>query len=329
MTVQSQPFEPQHQPVLCREILSLLKASDESSPSKSVAVFVDGTLGEGGHSAALLEATAPTGRVIGFDKDPEAIRRVKSRFASTPYQERLILMNQSYSQAFSLVPELLAQISRSQNNRPAKVRGLVLDLGLSSRQLEEAERGFSFQKEGPLDMRFNQEESQTARDIVNRWPEGRLITLLEDHEESWAKRIVAQIMTARRQRPIETTTELAILIRSAIPKKFWSHRLDPATKTFQALRIATNNELDCLKTFLKDLPGFMQQCFEPGGRTAIISFHSLEDRLVKQAFRSQKQEGPFEVLTKRPLVGSSEEIRENPRARSAKLRVLEYQGGLA
>ncbi|MDO8644767.1 MAG: 16S rRNA (cytosine(1402)-N(4))-methyltransferase, partial [bacterium] len=217
-------FESAHQAVLCSEILSFLTGglpSNESLNGGTPKIFVDGTVGEGGHTAALLEASAPDGIVIAFDRDPEAIERVRERLGS--HNERVILVNESYENLSVRLPNILSGIdARRKHAHPLKASGLLLDLGLSSRQLSLAERGFSFQKEGPLDMRFNQNEKMTAGDIVNYWPENKLRALFEENDETWGKKIASAIVAERRKNPIQSTTDLAQLIRRCIPSKFHS-----------------------------------------------------------------------------------------------------------
>ncbi|MDO8462495.1 MAG: 16S rRNA (cytosine(1402)-N(4))-methyltransferase RsmH [Deltaproteobacteria bacterium] len=299
-------LEPRHQPVFCRELLSLL-------PVVPGGVYVDGTVGEGGHADAILKASAPTGLLIGLDRDEEAVARVQKRLEGSYDPKRFFLMRASYT----ALPAFLHKLGKT------TVDGIVLDLGLSSRQLEEADRGFSFQKEGPLDMRFDRTGKLTAWEIVNRWPEKKIADCLRTWgEESWSDKIAGAIIHKRRTNPFETTTELASFLKRAIPQQFQSHRIHAATKTFQALRIAVNEELGELQKFL-DL---FIPTLKNGGRAAIISFHSLEDRFVKEAFRKAARKGELSLLTKKPMTPTAEEILANPRARSAKLRVAERKG---
>ena len=276
---------------------------------RSGAVYVDGTLGEGGHSQAILEASEPSGRLFGFDRDAEAL--VVAKDALQGYGERALLMHATYREAGTVVSDMA----------PSGVDGILLDLGVSSRQLEAAPRGFSFQIHGPLDMRMDTRESTTAADLVNRLPETELARILFEYgEERYSRRIARAIIRRRETGPILTTQALVDVIRAAVPRAYLHGRLHFATRSFQALRIAVNHELENLAASLPVLAGLLA----PGGRLAILSFHSLEDRIVKQGFRSLVRDpaGDFLILTKRPIPPSREECLANPRARSAKLRVL-------
>ena len=273
------------------------------------AVYVDGTLGEGGHSRAILEGSEPSGRLFGFDRDAEALATAKE--ALHAYGERAMLIHASYREAATLLPDMA----------PCGASGVLLDLGVSSRQLEASARGFSFQTQGPLDMRMDSRESATAADLVNRLPETELARILFEYgEERYSRRIARAITRRRETGPILTTHALTDVIRASVPPAYLYGRLHFATRTFQALRIAVNHELEELATSLPMLAGLLS----PGGRLVILSFHSLEDRIVKQGFRTlgTDSRGEFLILTKRPIPPSREECIANPRARSAKLRVL-------
>jgi 16S rRNA (cytosine1402-N4)-methyltransferase len=284
-----------HVPVLLREVLEAFAPADGG-------VFVDGTLGGGGHTRAVAERVGATGRVIAVDLDPAAIRRAEDTFAGWP----VAVANASYAD----IPEVLDEL-----DIPA-VDGVLLDLGLSSDQLADAARGFSFQSEGELDLRFDPEHGEPAWRMLARLSEEHLADLIYQFgEERFSRRIARRIVEERRTRPIHTATQLAELVRSCVPRSK-GHSIDPATRTFQALRIAVNGELDALKIALRRLP----ERLKPGGRLAIISFHSLEDRMVKEAFRDDQR---LRVLTRKPIEASEEEVSRNPRARSAKLRVAE------
>jgi 16S rRNA (cytosine1402-N4)-methyltransferase len=284
-----------HVPVLLAETLELLGV-------RPGGLWVDGTVGLGGHAEAVLRASAPDGRLRGFDRDSEALQRAKARLL--PFGDRVKLEHADYRQ----VPERLAGEAPD---------GILLDLGVSSMQLDDPERGFSFQREGPLDMRMDRTERGSARELVNRMRESDLADLIHEYgEEPFSRRIARAIVRAREQAPIQTTTELAEIVRRAAPK---SRRpgFHPATRTFQALRIRTNRELDSLEPALERVA----ECLRPAGRMAVIAFHSLEDRAAKQAFRALESRG-FRVLTKKPLRPGEPETRDNPRARSARLRAL-------
>jgi len=286
----------EHIPVLLSEIIEWLAPR----PGQ---IFVDGTLGAGGHTRALAERVAPDGSVIALDRDPAALATAEQDLAGLPI--KLAQAN------FSELPEVLSQIGVSQ------VDGIVLDLGLSSDQLADPSRGFSFQAAGPLDLRFDPTSGEPAARLVNRLGERHLADLIYQYgEERYSRRIARAIVEQRREHEIATAAELAEIVRRAIPRSRHEERIDPATRTFQALRIAVNDELKSLETALRRLP----DCLRPGGRLAIISFHSLEDRPVKQAFRDDPR---LNNLTRKPIRPSEAEVAANPRSRSAKLRVAE------
>ncbi len=282
-----------HVPVLLDEVLQHLQPAVGG-------VFVDGTLGGGGHARALAELVGPGGRVIGVDLDPAAIARAETSLAGLP----ICVAAATYAD----IPEILKEL------KIATADGVLLDLGLSSDQLADAQRGFSFQSEGDLDLRFDPTHGEPAWRMLARLSEEHLADLIyEFGEERFSRRIARRIVEERRSQPIRTASELADLVRSCVPRSK-GHSIDPATRTFQALRIAVNGELDSLKLALRRLP----DCLKAGGRLAIISFHSLEDRLVKEAFRDDPR---LQAVTKKPIEASDVEIARNPRARSAKLRV--------
>lgn len=265
-------------------------------------VYVDATVGSGGHAERVLEASSPSGRLVGVDRDPQALQAARERLARFGDRVELVRGN------FAHLPQLLASLGIRE------VDGVLFDLGVSSLQLQQAERGFSFHLPGPLDMRMDPDQAQTAADLVNSLPEQALAEILWRYgQEPFARRI-ARCMV--RRRPLRTTTELVEAVKSAVPRSRWPRRLHVATRTFQALRIATNRELECLEKVLAALPTLVR----PGGRAVVISFHSLEDRLVKQAFHLDLRWRP---LVRTPVRPSPEEIRQNPRARSARLRAAE------
>ena len=266
-------------------------------------LYVDGTLGLGGHAAEILRRSSPEGRVIGFDRDKEALGHAREALAS--FAPRVRFVHADFREA----PKDLGK---------EETDGILLDLGVSSLQLDRAERGFSFRQDGPLDMRMDQSGGPTAADLVNRLPEDELANLIYRLGEERASRGIARaIVAARQRRHLETTGELAEVVRRAAGR---SRRagLDPATCTFQALRIAVNGELDDLEGTLEALA----QCLAPGGRLVVIAFHSLEDRPVKHTFRKLAAREGFAVLTKKAVRPSEAETRDNPRARSARLRAL-------
>ncbi len=287
--------EAAHRPVLLAEVLELLAV-------RAGGLWVDGTVGLGGHAEAILERSAPLGRLLGVDRDAETLERARARLVR--FGDRLRLVHADYR----ALPSLL------EGERPV---GILLDLGVSSVQLDSAVRGFSFRVEGPLDMRMDQSGGETAADVVNRMPERPLADLIYRYgEEPASRRIAKAIVETRRRGRIRTTAELAAIVRRAAGR---SRRpgLDPATRTFQALRIHVNRELEGLGACL----GALAQALAPAGRLAVIAFHSLEDREVKGTFRELSASG-FSVLTKKPIRPGDGELRENTRARSARLRVI-------
>ena len=283
-----------HRPVLLAEVVSWLAPRDGS-------VIVDGTVGAGGHAAALARLVGESGRVVGLDRDPEMLALAGRATEGLP----VTLVQAAYSDLGPVLEDLGID----------GADGILLDLGLSSDQLAWAGRGFSFAADGPLDMRYDPNADATAADLVNSMREEDLARLFFEYgEERHSRRVARRIVEARRVEPITTTGRLAELVRRSIPGK-WGP-IDPATRVFQALRIAVNEELDHLDSILAELPDLLK----PGGRSGVISFHSLEDRRVKVAYRDDPR---LAVLTRKPVVGSAEEVAVNPRARSAKLRVAE------
>jgi 16S rRNA (cytosine1402-N4)-methyltransferase len=267
--------------------------------------YVDATLGGGGHASEILRRTAPDGKVIGMEWDEDALAEARDVLLS--FGERVKIFREN----FVSLPDLLEGES---------VDGILLDLGLSSFQVEKEERGFSFKGMGPLDMRMDQRMDQTAADLINHLSSEELeYTLVHYGEERWAKKIAKAIVHEREREPIETTQTLRKIVHRAIPRRFHSRRIDPATKTFQALRIRVNDELENLRKILKTGWTLLKK----GGRMCIISFHSLEDRMVKETFRRLEKEGKMRILTKKPVTPSEEEKKKNPRSRSAKLRCAE------
>jgi 16S rRNA (cytosine1402-N4)-methyltransferase len=266
-------------------------------------MFADGTLGAGGHTRALAERVGERGTVIAIDRDPAALAAAERNLAGLPV--KLAHAN------FSELPEVLGEVGIE------AVDGIVLDLGLSSDQLADESRGFSFQAAGSLDLRFDVTRGEPAARLVNRLSEQHLADLIYQFgEERYSRRIARAIADRRREREIATAEDLAGIVRRAIPRSKHEDRIDPATRTFQALRIAVNEELKSLETALKRLP----DCLRAGGRLAIISFHSLEDRRVKEAFRDDAR---LKNMTRKPIRPSEAEVAANPRSRSAKLRVAE------
>jgi 16S rRNA (cytosine1402-N4)-methyltransferase len=307
-----------HISVLADEVIALLRPRDGG-------LYCDGTLGAGGHTRRLLEESAPTGRVIGIDRDESALALVRERLADAG--DRLTLIHGSFGEMAEHLSALGIQ----------KLDGVLLDLGVSSMQLDQSERGFSFSHDGPIDMRMDTSRGETALELLRRVDVHELAQILRDYgEERFSKRIARRLKEEVRNNALGSTVALADTISACIPAKARHNmRIHPATRTFQALRIAVNRELDQLATFLEAMP----ELLAPGGRCAIISFHSLEDRMVKRRFRElaktsnlppdlARQAGervdPICIpITRKPIVADDAEIERNPRARSAKLRACE------
>lgn len=308
-----------HKPVLYQETIEALRIKPDG-------IYVDGTLGGGGHSFGILQQLSQEGRLIGIDRDEDAIRAASERLA--PFAGQAVIIRGNY--------EDMPAILRGQGIAGAD--GILLDLGVSSYQLDEAERGFSYREEAPLDMRMDRRDERSAYDVVNGCTEMELFHMIRDYgEDRFAKNIAKHIVAERQKAPIRTTTELAEIVRQAIPAKLREGGGHPAKRTFQAIRIEVNRELDILKDSIDGLIDLLN----PEGRLCIITFHSLEDRIVKTAFRraedpcicppdfpvcvcGRKPKG--KVITKKPIVSAAEELAENPRAHSAKLRVFEKKG---
>ena len=268
--------------------------------------YIDGTVGGGGHAAAILEASSPDGRLLGIDCDPAALAAAAARLA--PYGDRVTLVRGSFRE--------IGQLAATSGF--AQVEGVVLDLGVSSYQLDTPERGFSFQAHAPLDMRLDPDAPVTAAHLVNNLPEQELADLIFRYgEERGSRRIARAIVEARQRKPVTTTDELAAIVSRALGGQ--RGRIHPATRTFQALRIAVNDELASLEAALPQVIDLLA----PGGRMAIIAFHSLEDRIVKHTLRAEAQAGRLRIITRKPVEASVEEQRTNPRSRSARLRVAE------
>ena len=285
-----------HIPIMAAEIAELLLINPSG-------VYVDGTLGLGGHTKYFLSHLAADSRILGFDKDEEALQMAQERVADS----RLKAYHKSYTQA----PEVLRELGI------AGADGALFDLGLSSYQLDNPARGFSIMGNGPLDMRFDLQNPLSAAVIVNTWPMAELERILKDYgEERNYTKIALAIMKARKDAPLETTEQLKKVVESVCPRYGKTH---PATQTFQALRIACNQELQTVEEVLRSLAGIVR----PGGRAAVLTFHSLEDRLVKNHFKLLAKEGNWKLVNKHALAPSYEEVRQNRRARSAKLRVIE------
>ena len=292
-----------HEPVLVDEILFWLQC-------KPGGAYVDCTLGYAGLATRILHHTAPDGILVGIDRDAAALEESRTRLHSV--MSRVHLRHGNFSELKTLV----AQVGLEQ------VDGVIFDLGVSSPQLDRPERGFSFRDDGPLDMRMDQREGHTAADLIRDVPETELADLIYQFgEERYSRRIARAIVQARVQCAIGTTRELAAVVERAVPASYRHGRIHCATRTFQALRIAVNRELDVLEPALRDAVDIVA----PGGRVCAVSFHSLEDRIVKHTFRAlaNEPEASVRVLTKKPVIASESERDHNPRSRSAKLRVVE------
>ncbi len=290
----------QHVPVLLDEALEYLNV-------RPGGVYVDATLGLAGHSSAIAKRLGAKGRLICFDRDPQAMEAAKARLEEVRAEigsemPEVVFEPRAFSEASSLI-------------EPGSLDGLLADFGVSSLQLDEAHRGFSFRTDGPLDMRMDTRSGETAEQVVNQEDENELADLIyEFGEERRSRRIARAIVRAR---PITTTAELARVVSAAAPS-MKGDKIHPATRTFQALRIRVNDELGEIRTLLESAPSLLK----PGGRLVLISFHSLEDRLVKDAFREAGRDKIFEVLTKKPVVAGEQEELRNPRSRSAKMRAV-------
>lgn len=296
ISMTDQPSRSQHKPVLSAETIEQLQPD-------SGQFFVDGTLGGGGHTRLLCDRVGPGGLVLGVDRDPAAVLAAETNLAGLPLQVSCA----NYCE----IPEILAELGRSQAD------GILLDLGLSSDQLASIDRGFSFNIDAPLDLRFNPHEGEPAWRLLERISAEMLANILyEFGEERYSRRIARAIVRLRREEPVRKSGQLAQIVRRCVPRAHGGKRIDPATRTFQALRIAVNNELGSLQTALRRLP----HCLRVGGRLAVISFHSLEDRMVKQAMRD---DATLKEVFRKPIRPGEMELANNSRSRSARLRVAE------
>jgi 16S rRNA (cytosine1402-N4)-methyltransferase len=293
-----------HVPVLLKEAIDFLAI-------RRGGTYLDATVGLGGHSYEIAKRLGRPGHLIGLDKDPAALEIARQRLGgagvapATGDWPEIILLHRSFAHI-------------AQGQAPSAVDGILADLGMSSLQLNDAARGFSFQAEGPLDMRMNPQDERTAEQVVNHIDERELADVIYEFGEERRSRRIARAIV--RSRPIRTTAQLADVVSAAArPMNQAERRIHPATRTFQALRIFVNHELDDLRELLDSAP----QLLQPGGRLVMISFHSLEDRMVKDALREGAKQGQYKVLTKKPVTAGEEEVDRNPRARSAKLRAAE------
>ena len=291
------PEPARHLPVLPREVIDLL----DPQPGET---WVDATIGAGGHARLIAQRVGPAGRVVGLDQDPTMLDRARAGLDGLP----VTLVHANFDQLLAALASVGVK----------EVDGVFADLGFASDQMDAADRGLSFQRDGPLDMRLDPTAGETAADLVARLSEFDLAKVIYEYgEERRSRRVARKIVETRKQTPIRTTGQLADLVRSCVPREKGRH-FDPATRVFQGLRIAVNDELGSLDRLLAQL----RRAVRPGGRVGIISFHSLEDRRVKHAFQDREVWGP---VTKKPVQAGDDEVRDNPRARSAKLRVARRQ----
>lgn len=306
-----------------KHVSVLLEETIEGLNIKKDGIYVDGTLGGAGHSYHICERLSEGGRLIGIDQDGEAIEAAKKRLS--PFSDRVTIVRDNYCNIKNVLEDLGIE----------KVDGILLDIGVSSYQLDNAQRGFTYREEAPLDMRMDTRNTVTARDIVNEYSESELYRMIRDYgEDRFAKNIARHIVQSRQDKPIETTKELTDIIKASVPMKVQAKQGHPAKKTFQAIRIELNRELDVLK----DSIDTMIDLLNPGGRLAIITFHSLEDRIVKTKFRENEHpcicppEFPIcvcgrtpkgKVITRKPIIPQAAEIERNKRAKSSKLRIFE------
>ncbi len=295
--------EQLHVPVMLREVLDYLKLA----PGQ---IIVDATLGTGGHSLEILKRITPGGRLVGIDRDENSLAICRQRLAEFRHNTELVHAN------FSDLDQLVANLGLD------KIDGIVFDLGISSYQLRDAQRGFSFQEEGPLDMRLDKSSYISAYDLVNNLNENEISQILWNFgQERWHNRIAHLLVQERRNEPISTTKQLANLVMRAIPHRYRRsyYRIHPATRTFQAVRIAVNRELEILESAVKKAVAILRK----QARICVISFHSLEDRVIKHTFRALRAEGLIDIITAKPLTPQAAEIEVNPSSRSSKFRVAE------
>ena len=306
-----------------KHISFLLDETIDGLDIKPDVIYVDGTLGGGGHSYEILKRLSPKGRLIGIDQDGEALKAAGERLKE--FENQITLVRSNYCEIDKVLKELNVE----------KVDGILLDIGVSSYQLDNLERGFSYKSDAPLDMRMDTRQELTAADVVNTYSENELFKIIKDYgEDKFTKNIAKHIVLARKEKPLETTKELSEVIKRAIPMKVQAKGGHPAKKTFQAIRIEVNQEL----TVLKESIDKMIDLLKPNGRICIITFHSLEDRIVKTKFRENEnpctcppnfpvcvcgKKSKGKVITRKPIIPSEDEIEENKRAKSSKLRIFE------
>jgi len=289
-----------HIPALQKEVIKYLAPKTNEN-------FIDATVGEGNHSLEIIEKIKPKGRILGIDWDPEVVQSLKQKLKRMGLEERFIVVCSNF-----------AELKKIADRYNFQADGILFDLGFLTWHIEESKRGFSFQKDENLDMRYNPKENPlTAQEIVNKFPFQKIVEILRKYgEERFARRIARKIEQERRKHPITTTTQLVEIVRKATPPWYHHRRIHFATRTFLALRIAVNDEIENLRKALIQVP----EVLSLGGRLVVISFHSLEDRVVKEFLKDQSKKGIFEILTKKPQTPTPEEVKMNPRCRSAKLR---------
>ncbi|NLU53748.1 MAG: 16S rRNA (cytosine(1402)-N(4))-methyltransferase RsmH [Clostridiaceae bacterium] len=311
-------MEFEHKPIMLDECVEFLNIRPDGT-------YVDGTLGGGGHSSEILKRLGKDGLLIGIDQDENAIKAAERKLSSVETQGKFVIEHTNFENIREVVKK----------HKKDSVDGIILDLGVSSHQLDEGERGFSYRHDAPLDMRMDRNNPLDASTIVNTWSQEELASIIREYgEEKWASRIAEFIVRNRKTQKISTTGQLADIIKTAIPAAARREGPHPAKRTFQAIRIAVNRELEVLEKVLEDVTDILR----PGGRIVIITFHSLEDRIVKKAFQKLAQscicpkdlpqcvcgiKPKLKIITRKPVTPSEEELEENPRARSAKLRVAE------
>lgn len=299
-----EPFTPTHIPVLPKEILEYFHQIENLENP----IFLDGTAGEGGHGELILKEFA-TAKLILNDRDPAMLARASQRLSS--YSERFFPIEGNFS-------DINAKDLKEKFGF-FKFDGILLDLGISTFHLVGSDRGFSFKKDEYLDMRLDENSKLTAFEVLNKYKAEKLSQIFREYgEENWTKKIVEKILLVRKKNPIRTTLDLAKLVESVIPRKFWPDKTHPSFRVFQAVRIEVNHELEHIKKGLENLSHLLNS----GGILCVISFHSLEDRIVKQAFKEKQRCEMFRIITKKPVTTGEEEIKSNPSSRSAKLRVL-------
>ncbi|MGD2278594.1 MAG: 16S rRNA (cytosine(1402)-N(4))-methyltransferase RsmH [Candidatus Omnitrophota bacterium] len=290
-----------HYPVLLKEVIEKLDLETGD-------VILDATLGGGGHAKDILGKILPGGKLIAVDRDPEAIERGKKELAD--FKDSVIFVKED----FRNIEKVLGSPGA------ASIDGAIFDLGISSFQVDDEKRGFSFLKDGPLDMRFDRSQKLSAKDVVNKSSREELADIIKEYgEERHAKLVAGAICSSRKRKKIETTRELADIVLSAIGGKYRRQKLHPAARTFQALRICTNDELGAVGEGIRKAISFLSA----GARICVIAFHSLEDRIVKNIFKEMKKSGELRIITKKPIIPGRDEVKANPRSRSAKLRVAE------